>query len=355
MFDWPRFLADHGIEYFTDGANIARDNIGIACPFCGDDPSHHMGISLLGKGWSCWRKAGHRGKHPARLIAALLGCSFQQARAFVDDTPISIDNFESQMEALLAAGEAVHVKPPKLLPEFRAFRDEKLTTLKAPYYRYLYQRGFTHSQIIRLTERYDVFYAMRGAFSQRIIFVVREQGQIIGWTGRAISPRARVRYKALTNDARSASLHGLEPAAGRLPDFLLWYDTLRCVNGEALIISEGPIDALKTTVLGRRLGVFATCLFTSHASQRQLDLLHDIIPNFRRAIVLLDEGALDAGTRIASSLATLGVEAMPLPSGLKDPGELSSTKQLERLLLEGERNGRTKIRNSDGRQAGKVH
>lgn len=352
MFDWPRFLSDHGIEYVTEGANVARNNIGIRCPFCGDDPSHHMGISLSGRGWSCWRREGHRGKHPAKLIAALLGCGFARARAYVEADSAVIDDFEGQMEALLKSEEATIHVAPAIPREFRRFSDERITTIKKPYYRYLMRRGYTPKQIIRLTDRYQVYYAMRGPFAGRIIFVIEESGIVTSWTGRAVTSKAKVRYKALTTDPASASLENLQPAIRRTTDSLLWYDTLRKTKGDALFITEGPFDALKIAVLGRSLGAFATCIFTSHASRRQLDLLHDILPNFKRRIVLLDDGALAVGTRIAAELSGLAAEAWPMPEGVKDPGELTRPQLV--ALLKGEQNAKAAFRYVDGRETGEV-
>src|SRR6185312_5603411 len=73
MFDWEQFLDNHGIDYVTTGHNARRGNIGIACPWCGNDPSHHLGISTNGRGYHCWRNEAHSGKAPHRLVMALLG------------------------------------------------------------------------------------------------------------------------------------------------------------------------------------------------------------------------------------------------------------------------------------------
>src|SRR6185437_6997309 len=85
MFDWERFFDIRGIPYVTSGHNARRGVIGVACPMCGDDPSHHMGVSVSGTDWwHCWRdENNHRGKSPHRLIMAFLGCSYEEASALL--------------------------------------------------------------------------------------------------------------------------------------------------------------------------------------------------------------------------------------------------------------------------------
>ena len=71
--DWPTILRAHHIVHVDTGPSTSKDNIYVHCPFCGQaDGGYHMGISTKGKGWGCWRNTAHRGKAPARLLAALL-------------------------------------------------------------------------------------------------------------------------------------------------------------------------------------------------------------------------------------------------------------------------------------------
>src|SRR5688572_2948962 len=78
--DWVEFFKANMIDYVTRGPNTKRGEVSVNCPWCaGDDPSHHLGINLTKAAYGCLRNPEHRGKRPAGLIAALLGCSFSQA------------------------------------------------------------------------------------------------------------------------------------------------------------------------------------------------------------------------------------------------------------------------------------
>src|SRR6185436_20537355 len=84
--DWRAFFRRHNIDYVTSGPNASKGRLQIKCPFCGqDDPSEHMGVSIRGKGWSCWRNAGHRGVSSERLIQALLRCSSEEAKRLIGE------------------------------------------------------------------------------------------------------------------------------------------------------------------------------------------------------------------------------------------------------------------------------
>jgi len=326
MFDWPRFLDAHSIPHITSGPNVARDNIGVHCPFCGpEDQSYHMSISLAGKGWCCWRKEGHRGKNPARLIQSLLGCSWEYAAQLVGlEGYVVSENFMEQVRASFAqttkapAGRSLHL--PK---EFRAFGKETIVT--RPYFNYLKDRGF---QPDRLTKRYGVHFATLGAFKGRIIFTVHFEGRLVGWTARTIFTDGHPRYLALTTDEARAKQAGLEPAVGPLTNYLLWYDRLIKSDADTLYLCEGPFDALKVSTLGRKHGIVATCFFTSSPSSSQLDALHELLPRFKHRALLLDEGTLHTAIRITGSLSGLGLKVILLPSNVKDPGELNETELL---------------------------
>src|SRR5215813_8644425 len=79
-FDWVSFLSQRHIPYSTSGAHVGRGNVLIHCPWCASEtPNDYMHVSTDGKGWYCWRRPQHAGKAPARLVAALLGVSLEQA------------------------------------------------------------------------------------------------------------------------------------------------------------------------------------------------------------------------------------------------------------------------------------
>lgn len=329
-FDWIQFCEQNGVEFVTTGPNVARGNIAVHCPFCGpSDPSQHMSINLEGAGWSCWRNPDHRGKNPVRLVQALLGCSIDQARRLVGGATYLPADLLGQVQEQLSEPTMRESQPLKLPKEFLALSDRPTAR---PYVAYLRRRGFSDKQIARLDKDYSIRYCTRGSFGGRIIFPVYYSGELVTWVGRSISPNAELRYKRLTTDPEKAKKDGTPVAAGSTRGVLLWFDELMNSDADAIILVEGPFDALKVDVLGKRRGIRATCFFTAAPSEDQVGLLHDLLPRFRRRFLLPDKDAQVLGVRTAAALHALDVKLLKLPDGLKDPGELDK-ESLEKIVL----------------------
>jgi len=327
MFDWIAFLDRQGIEYVTAGANVAKNNVNVHCPLCGaGDPSHHLGISLVGPWWGCWRDPAHRGKSVARLIQLLTGCSWEQAQRIAGETASLPADLLGSVEALLAPpSDPAPLRSLKMPEEFLPFtggRGERF------YRSYLTRRGYTEKQINGITKKYGLRYCKNGPFRGRIIFPVFYEGKLVTWTARSIFSSDTLRYKTLTVDPDRASVLGLEPAAGNISDFLLWYDELCVGSHSTLVVVEGPFDALKLRTLGERHhALIATCFFTSAPSKRQIDCLYRVLPKFRNRFLLLDEGTLSKSLALKNEfdgvLSSTNLEVLHLPGHLKDPGELT--------------------------------
>lgn len=336
-FDWINFLERNGIEYVSEGPNVAKNNVNVHCPFCGaGDPSHHLGISLVGPWWGCWRDPSHRGKSAARLVQALTGCSWPDAHAAVQEAASLPGDILGSVEALMNLPREGSVAPATslILPkEFLPIADTRAAKF---YWKYLRDRDYTDSQIGRLTKKFGIRYCRSGPFSGRIIFTIFHQGNLVTWTGRTIFPGETLRYKTLTSDRDRASVLGLEPAAGNISEFLLWYDDLVADQNDTLFIVEGPFDALRVRTLGSRLGITATCFFTSAPSRTQMQLFYDLLPKYNKRYLLLDEGTLEKALKIESVLGDwltgVGIDILQLPPKVKDPGELKK-KEFIRLAL----------------------
>lgn len=302
-FDWQRFLDSNHVEYVPG----VRGNVEVRCPFCGAaDHSHHMSISLEGKGWRCWRKPQHRGIKAARLVQALLNCSWERAVQLTGEATFHpVENLMDKLNALLAPPKPTRSKL-ELPVEFKSFTDKPSAR---PYNRYLHDRGFLVAKLPR-----EMYYATHGDYAGRIIIPVRYNKRLIGWTGRTIYPGDRLRYK----DSED------HPIKNHLP----WYDELKTTKATTLVLTEGPFDALKVQWLGRKDRITSTCFFTSEPSESQLGFLHELLPRFDRCIVLLDRDTLPATLRLVSSLRGFDLEMGELPHDKKDPGQLVSRDQL---------------------------
>jgi hypothetical protein len=321
-FDWPRFLREHRIEYVLE----RKDNIAVRCPFCGDaDPSHHLGISLKGRGWHCWRNSAHSGKSRARLIQQLLRVSPEEARrlAYGDAVVPSDDELGDMLSALASEGAPPPRRRALELP--REFKPLMSHGLFAGQFRdYLMGRGYRIQQVQYLASAYELHYATKGEFAWRIIFPVRDRrGQLLTWTARTISPREKLRYKALKLDRDGTGDGG----SAQVKDLLLGLPMLRHAESpRALVVCEGPFDALRITAFGHRLGVYGTCLFGVGISPAQADLLLDLRAQFSQQYLLLDPDAELSGLRLAEQVP--GLRLARLPAGVADPGELSPVTAL---------------------------
>lgn len=336
MFDWVRFFDQYGIEYVTSGPNVGRNHVVVHCPFCGlDDPSHHMSIHLGGAGWRCWRNPhNHKGKSPIRLISALISCSYEEA-ARISGAPASLPNdFLSEIQSNLSrkTDRKRNNRKLKLPSEFRPFLPHSKSLHKPsvkPFVRYLTNRGFDRADVLDFTNYFDVWYCTRGPYKDRVIFPVRKDRKLVTWTGRSRYRTAMIRYKTLSDDPEISAEEGMPAAVGPITDYLLWWDELLDSDAHTIHVVEGPMDALKIRVLGYGHGITATCLFTSTATELQIELLHQLLPRFKRRFITLDQGMLHLSLELQNRLAGMDTKLGTLPKFVDDPGELNEAQLLK--------------------------
>ncbi len=332
MFSWQAFLDQFNVHYVTKGPSVTRGHVAVRCPFCIDDPSEHLSISLEGKGWRCWRNPQqHAGKSPTRLIAGLIGCSYDRAKEIAgEDRSLIPDDFMGKVMSLVETKEERGSDRSLTVPiDFKPIRN---SISMLPCINYLRERNLDDIEIFRLTERYGLRYCKHGPFKARIIFPVHYKKKLVSYTGRSVMADAKIRYKTLTTDLEKAREMGVKPAVGPINNYLLFYDDLMKSTAKTIVIVEGPFDALLMNILGRKLGIVATCIFTNTPTATQIDLFHELMPRFERRCVMLDNDMYAQALRLRSSLTSLGVEQISLPRGVKDPALLRK-KQLAKLFL----------------------
>jgi hypothetical protein len=324
MFDWERFLADYNIDTSTHGHTTG--NIGIRCPWCGDaDHGHHLGISLEGRGYFCWRDRAHRGIHPRRLVMALLRCDYETANRIVGSDAGPTPEWQSLSTVVESILSGLQRDPPATgsltwPEELRALRPSRSAAL--PYLGYLDVRGFDDP--IDVAKTYGLRYALTGLFKHRIILPIYLHGRLVNWTGRAISPLASLRYLTLSSDPASAHKSGMPTAILPTSDVIYLHDDAAAVRGKTLVVVEGPFDALKLNWLGQRSGLVAVAIFgTGNLSSAQVDLLGELAANYERRVLLLDRDAALTAVQLRQRLAHLRFELMTLPPLFADPGELT--------------------------------
>lgn len=321
-FDWQTFLDRHGVSYRTQ-----KKDLYIHCPFCGPaDSGQHMGISVVGKGWGCWRQQLHRGKAPDRLIQALLGCSWVEAQRISGRGAAAhltgLGGFMAAVEGALGASPPVATAGPLVKPpHFRRLEFPRPGAGRM-FVEYLGDRGFTAEDIERLCLIYDLHYAVSGDWSYRLIIPVPDRnGKWYTWTGRAITDMAKLRYKTLTADPDKA---GAGPVSrGPITDCLLGLPDL-FKGGRTLVLAEGPFDAMRLSLFTGQYDMRATCLFGKAVTPAQLDLLARLRPLYTNLVLLLDPDASLDSMGLQTKLAPLGA-TYHLLQGDDDPGEMKGS------------------------------
>jgi hypothetical protein len=331
VFNWERFLEQHGVEYVTRGPSVTPGNVAVRCPFCGDaDTSHHLAISLKGRGWRCWRSVEHAGRSPVRLVQALLRCSWERAQELVGGSVVipETEALRGMIDGLM--GRDVEVSERRslaLLKEFRPLPSE--SPFARPFYEYLSDRGYDRDDVRWCGENFHLHYATSGLFRYRIILPIYDfDGALVTWSGRSILPDAEIRYKVLSTLAPAQFVTDLPLAVLPPSETLYGFPELARASGGALVLCEGPLDALWLSLIGRPRGVWATCLFGLNVTDTQVSLIEDIAPQFGSVWLLLDDDAELHALRIMQRLAAVGCRQARLPLGVGDPAELPRDSHL---------------------------
>jgi hypothetical protein len=216
--------------------------------------------------------------------------------------------------------------PPQFKP---LWKNNSISSL--PFWDYLGQRGYDHDAQDWVAESYNLHYATRGPYRYRLIIpVYSNTGELMTWTARSITPDNPIRYKTLSVEPNSlypGPVAKCAPGQLLLGLPLLW----QCSNPEVLVVAEGPFDAIRISALGRKIGVYGTCLFGLNITDGQVALLEQLLGRFRHLIVLLDPDAKLRAFRIQEQLVNLPVRIEALPPGVEDPGALPA-KVGEQLL-----------------------
>lgn len=329
--DWVRVLTEHRVPYVTSGPNVKRGEINIRCCFCGSaDPSHHMGISLETGWWSCWRnRSQHSGKSPVRLLMRLLNVPYARAREIAGLARDDVDPEGFDAIAARVLGRNVDARPGSVPRRSLQLDNAFIPITDKPrtrrYWNYLYQRGFNGASkagedATLLCELYGLHAGDGLKWRDRIILPYYQDGNLVTWTGRAIGT-AHIRYRDL--EVKESLL---------APKQTLYNHDALHDEGKALVLVEGPFDALKIDFYGRPWGVRAVALSTNSISEEQAFLLQLASGHYPRTLVMMDNssrlGIVDS-MRMRQELNFLpDIEIVSVPYDCKDAGELTAEQAI---------------------------
>lgn len=322
--EWMQVLRENGIPFVDRGPNVARGHINIQCPFCGSaDPSKHMGLELETGFWGCWRNNTHRGKSPLRLFTKLLNIPYWKGKKLLgldEEGYIDPDGFDAVADRIMGRDSRVE-RIEQVRREFLDFPSEFETIrpqgTTARFYEYLaYERSFGERGVDRLSSDYAVSCAKRGRQAGRVILPYVMNGLLTAWTGRAIGS-ASIRYLDLDRD------ECLIP-----PKESLFNHDCIIDGGRALLVVEGPVDALKIDVFGEPYGVRAVGLSTNSLSEEQAFLIEAAADQFTDLYFMMDNatslGIVDS-MRMRSQLNHIPNlrGSLPVPFDHKDAAQMT--------------------------------
>lgn len=313
-----QILNRYNVEYVERGPNVAKGNVNIQCPWCGDDDrSQHLGINLEKGYWGCWRNKQHRGRKLYRLISKLTGLSYQEARRETGEGMRRAANrsvMHSAVAEMDASGndfEASCYNSELFLPRnFRKIGSKY--TIERKFIHYLHKdRLFNKADCWKLARRYKLHYAISGDFSDRVIIPVFENRKLMTYLGRSIYSDTALRYLALEK----------EKSVKQVKDCIYNYDRAK-KGGKTLVIVEGAFDAMKIDFYNVRNKIRAVALFNMNVEDTQASLLIDLEGLFDEYVLILDRGEESRAVRLEDELFFLKSLKSVFLNHVKDPGDL---------------------------------
>lgn len=332
MLDVERFLSDYGIEYVLEGPNTKKGNINIACPWCGDDPSHHMGIEPK-KGWyACWRNAQHRGKNLARLLAAISPVTYSEAVTLVGRnlTELSTTDLQAIADGRFfdepkEESTESSVRTLNFPHNFRPLRVGAQESAARFYIDYIRHRGFDLVEVNRLCKVFGLLYCVSGYWKERIIIPVYMGRNLMTWTARSIYINPDLPYLSLRK----------EESVLNIKDCLYNFDSACATGGEVLFLVEGPGDVWRLDLIARKYNSRAVGLFSLTCEEGQLYCFDELIMGYKKLVILADRNEILASQILLDTLAHLNIDIQlgELPKGVGDPGALT-IQQAKNLCVE---------------------
>lgn len=288
------------VPYQTEGHKHCREGwVNTPCPFCKGSPGLHLGTTLNGQIWYCWRCGW---KPVKKAVAGVLGVTEQRAAELIRQYG-GIPKRQPK-ETKRKVRKKSHLLPPGT------------TMMQTQHKKYLKKRGFDPHRIYRLwgvmgtgpSSKLD-----KTNYKHRILAPIYWNNQRVSFQTRDITGRHPVKYLACPEEREL--IHHKHILYGR-PD--KWGDIGICVEGITDVWRLGPI-------------AFAT--FGIEYTRRQV---RQMAKNFSKIVVLFDSEpqAQSQADKLISELLLRGVEAWK-ETIATDPADLTNkeAKKLKNSIM----------------------
>ena len=264
-------LERHQVHAVTRGPNVRSGQVGIACPFCGDDPSQHMTINVETEPglWGCWRDKSHSGSgHQVWKLFVKLGFSKQTALDLQKELGVSPVRKKRDASRSPVSPIDLTLRPPegKVLEYLRQ--------------RWTYMKPKDVDQVIA-----NLNIGVSPQYPFRAIVPIYEDGLLVNFVARAAIP-ADTRYMMAPK------------GVGRPGSECLF--SLTYPGNETLVVCEGVFDAISANYL--HAGMDAVSTLGCNPGRLQTEILMGLVPHYAQAWVWYDRGAELQSMKLARAI-----------------------------------------------------
>lgn len=307
-FDIIQYFEDNDIQYWTKGKNVHKGWINVTCPFCGDHKysgNNHCGINLKSKMVNCWL-CGPKG-FISNLITEIEEISTVQANTIIEKYSRESTLFKKEYQSM-GNGKKIDSwrQNGRILPKEATNQFPKI------HLDYLKGRNFDPNIII---PKYKLLACHNfGKYKFRIIIPIIQQRQIVHFTSRDVTGKAKLRYLTCPEEETLLSMR----------DCLYNIDNTK---GSTILIMEGATDVW-------RFGDGTVAIMRTGFSNEQINLI--IQKNIKNAFVMFDSElqAIERANQLARKLGPFidHTEVIELKEG--DPCSLpdSDIKYLKKII-----------------------
>lgn len=313
-FDADAFVRRHG-GYKESLSPASREYL-LTCPRCG---SSRLRWNVAKNAWVCWGHPTQQGRSGNTLS---LICALEDVEE-IDAIGIVLNGYiggDAQIEALSGGLVEAPKRGIRRLPQIQwPIGVDRLTEPCAPHARaweYLATRGITADQV----REYQLGYGRSGRLEHYIVFPVFMDRAMVFWQARAtydpptgITSEARRNWVTLTGYRKTLN----PPSIGQnATGSEVVFNLDRASTYEAIVICEGPVDAMK-------VGPNAVALLGKVAQAVKVQRL--IRTAARAFIVYLDRGEEErkCALALARELTPYAPVWIATPPEGHDPGSLS--------------------------------